>query len=126
MLDNLTILSKNWEQTYWEDEEGNRTTIQEVLEDLRDEPVISLEVSSLTHLRRTTTEPDRKEKADLSFPIIVAARDGKFQCVLDGNHRLQKAIDKDETYISAKILKETNESTITPNSNRMLPDNYPA
>ena len=126
MLDNLTILNKNWEQTYWEDEEGSRTTIQEVIEALRDEPVISLEVASLTHLRRTTTEPDRKEKADLSFPIIVVAKDGKFQSILDGNHRLQKAIDKDETYISAKILKATNESTITPNPNRMLPSNHPA
>ena len=97
-------------KTYWEDEQGNRTTIQEVIEDLRDEPVISLEVASLTHLRRTTIEPDRKEKADLSFPIIVVAKDDKFQSILDGNHRLQKAIDKDETHISAKILKETNEN----------------
>jgi len=95
----------NWEQTYWEDDQGNRTTIQEVLEDLRDEPVISLEVASLAHLRRSIIEPDRKEEADLSFPIVVTAKDGKFQSILDGNHRLQKAIDKGETHISAKILK---------------------
>ena len=119
-------LSNNWEQTYWEDEEGNRTTIQEVLEDLRDEPAISLEVASLTHLRRTTIEPDRKEKADLSFPIIVVARDGKFQSILDGNHRLQKAIDKGETHISAKILEETNEKTNLLGFNRVLPDHRPA
>ena len=119
-------LSNNWEQTYWEDEQGNRTTIQEVLEDLRDEPVISLEVASVAHLRRTTTEPDRKEKADLSFPIIVSARDGKFQSILDGNHRLQKAIDKDETHISAKILKETNEKTNLLGFNGVLPNNHPA
>ena len=104
----MLMLINNWEQTYWEDEQGNRTTIHEVLEDLRDEPVISLEVASLTHLRRTTTEPDRKEKADLSFPIVVTAKDGEFQTILDGNHRLQKAIDKGVTHISAKILKETN------------------
>jgi hypothetical protein len=103
-------VSNSWEQTYWEDEQGNRTTIQEVLEDLRDEPVIPLEVASLAHLRRTTTEPDRKEKADLSFPIIVTAKDGKFQSILDGNHRLQKAIDKGETHIPAKILKATKEN----------------
>jgi len=103
----LMLVNNNWEQTYWEDEQGNRTTIQEVLEDLRDEPLISLEIASLTHLRRTTIEPDRKEKADLSFPIIVVAKDDKFQSILDGNHRLQKAIDKGETHISAKILKET-------------------
>jgi len=99
------MLINNWEQTYWEDEQGNRTTIQEVLEELQDEPIVSLEVASLTHLRRSTIEPDRKEKADLSFPIVVTAKDGKFQSILDGNHRLQKAIDKGETHIPAKILK---------------------
>ena len=119
-------LSNNWEQTYWEDEEGNRTTIQEILEDLRDEPVISLEVASVAHLRRTTTEPDRKEKADLSFPIIVVEKEDKFQSILDGNHRLQKAIDKGETHISAKILKETNEKTNLLGFNRVLPNNHPA
>ena len=113
-------------KTYWEDEQGNRTTIQEVLEDLRNEPVISLEVASLIHLRRTTTEPDRKEKADLSFPIIVVEKDDKLQSILDGNHRLQKAIDKAETHISAKILKETNEKTNLLGFNRMLPDHRPA
>mgnify|MGYP003645097278 CR=1 FL=1 len=103
-------MSKNWEQTFWEDDQGNRTTIQEVLEELQDKPIVSLEVASLTHLCRSIIEPDRKEKADLSFPIIVREKDNKFECILDGNHRLQKAIDKGETHISAKILKETNES----------------
>ena len=102
----------NWEQTFWEDDQGNRTTIQEVLEELQDEPIVSLELASLTHLRRSTIEPDRKEKADLSFPIIVRETDNKFECILDGNHRLQKAIDKGETHISAKILKATNKNTI--------------
>jgi hypothetical protein len=82
------MLVNDWEQTFWEDDQGNRTTI--------------------THLRRTTTEPDRKEKADLSFPIVVTAKDGEFQTILDGNHRLQKAIDKGVTHISAKILKDSN------------------
>ena len=103
----MLMLVNDWEQTFWEDDQGNRTTIQEVLEVLRNEPVISLEVASLTHLRRSTIEPDRKEKADLSFPIIVREKDNKFECVLDGNHRLQKAIDNGKTHISAKILKAT-------------------
>ena len=101
----MLMLINNWEQTFWEDDQGNRTTIQEVLEELQDKPIVSLEVASLTHLRRSTIEPDRKEKADLSFPIIVREKDNKFECILDGNHRLQKAIDKGETHISAKILK---------------------
>ena len=104
----MLMLINNWEQTFWEDEQGNKTTIQEVLEELQDEPIVSLEVASLTHLRRSIIEPDRKEKADLSFPIVVTAKDGEFQTILDGNHRLQKAIDKGVTHISAKILKDSN------------------
>ena len=92
-------------KTFWEDEQGNLTTIQEVLEELQDEPIVLLKVASLTHLRRSTIEPDRKEKADLSFPIIVREKDNKFECILDGNHRLQKAIDNGKTHISAKVLK---------------------
>ena len=91
-------------KTFWEDEQGNRTTIQEVLEELQDEPIVSLEVASLTHLRRSIIDPDRKEKADLSFPIIVREKDNKFECILDGNHRVQKAIENGELKISAKIL----------------------
>ena len=101
----MLMLVNNWEQTFWEDKQGNRTTIQEVLEELQNEPIVSLEVTSLAHLRRSTIDPDRKEKADLSFSIIVREKDNKFECILDGNHRLQKAIDKGETHISAKILK---------------------
>ena len=107
----MLMLVNNWEQTFWEDEQANRTTIHELLEELQDEPIVSLEVASLTHLRRSIIEPDRKEKADLSFPIIVREKDNKFDCILDGNHRLQKAIDKGETHISAKILKWANENT---------------
>ena len=103
----MLMLVNDWEQTFWEDDQGNRTTIQEVLEELQDEPIVSLEVASLTHLRRSTIEPNRKEKADLSFPIIVREKDNKFECVLDGNHRLQKAIDNGKTHISAKILMAT-------------------
>ena len=102
----VMLMSINdWEQTFWEDDQGNRTTIQEVLEELQDEPIVSLGVASLTHLRRSTIEPDRKEKADLSFPIIVRQKDNKFDCILDGNHRLQKTIDNGKTHISAKVLK---------------------
>ena len=75
----MLLSVNNWEQTYWEDEQGNTTTIQEVLEELQDEPIVSLEVAALTHLRRSTIEPDRKQKADLSFPIIVRKKDNKFE-----------------------------------------------
>ena len=46
---------------------------------------------------------DRIDKADLSFPIIITKKGGKFIEVLDGNHRLQKAVDQDKP-LKAKVL----------------------
>ena len=49
-------------------------------------------------------EQHRKESADLSFPIIAVEQDGEIQCVLDGHHRLQKAVDENRTHVLAKVL----------------------
>jgi hypothetical protein len=96
----------DWQRTYWEDEKGNRTTIQDVLLELQDEPVISLEIDTLTHIPSVLIEEYKKEIADLSFPIIVVEKDGEFQSILDGHHRLQKAIDEKRTHILAKVFRE--------------------
>ena len=96
----------DWQKTYWEDESGNRTTIQDVLYELRTEPVITLEVKKLSGLVTVPIALDRKKKADLSCPIIVIEKDGQFVNILDGNHRLQKALDENKPYILAKIKRE--------------------
>ena len=96
----------DWQKTYWEDENGNRTTIQDVLYELRTEPVIKLEVKKLSGLVTVPIALDRKENADLSCPIIVIEKDGQFVKILDGHHRLQKALDEDKPYILAKIKRE--------------------
>ena len=95
----------DWQRTYWKDEKGNRTTIQDVLLELQDEPVISLEIDTLTHIRRVMIEEPRRKRADLSFPIIVVEKNGEFQSILDGHHRLQKAIDENRTHILAKVIR---------------------
>ena len=96
----------DWQKTYWEDESGNRTTIQDVLYELRTEPVIKLEVKKLSGLLTVPIALDRKKNADLSYPIIVIEKDGQFVKILDGHHRLQKALDEDKPYILAKIKRE--------------------
>ena len=96
----------DWQKTYWEVESGNRTTIQTVLDELRAEPVLTLEVRKLAGLSTVLIELDRKEAADLSFPIIVIEKDGQFESILDGHHRLQKALDEGRTYILAKVKRE--------------------
>ena len=100
----------DWQKTYWEDENGNRTTIQDVLDELRSEPVITLEVRKLSGLDTVPIDLDRKENADLSYPIIVIEKDGQFESILDGHHRLQKALDEDRSYILAKVKRENKQS----------------
>ena len=95
----------DWEETYWEDEKGNRTTIQDVLLTLQDEPIVSLEVEPLTQLSNVIIEQHRKESADLSFPIIAVEQEGEIQCILDGHHRLQKAVDENRTHVLAKVMR---------------------
>ena len=100
----------DWQKTYWEDENGNRTTIQDVLDELRSEPVITLEVRKLSGLDTVPIDLDRKENADLSYPIIVIEKDGQFESILDGHHRLQKALDEDRPCILAKVKRENKQS----------------
>jgi len=95
----------DWQKTYWEDENGNRATIQDVLIELQDEPVISLKIDALTHVPSVIIEAYKKEKADLSCPIIVVEKDGEFQYILDGHHRRQRAIDEKRTHILAKVFR---------------------
>jgi hypothetical protein len=95
----------DWKKTRWQDEKGNVTTIHEVLTKLKDEPIISLSVKDLAHLPKVPIEQHRKEKADLSCPIIIVEKNKEFQYILDGHHRLQRSIDENSVYILAKIMR---------------------
>ena len=95
----------DWQKTYWEDESGTRTTIQDILVELQDEPVVSLKIDVLAHVPSVIIEEHKKQIADLSFPIIVVEKDGEFEYILDGHHRRQKAIDEKRTHILAKVYR---------------------
>tara|TARA_E500000331_G_scaffold242925_1_gene233340 strand:- start:153 stop:473 length:321 start_codon:yes stop_codon:yes gene_type:complete len=95
----------DWEKTYWQDEKGNRTTIEEVLAALQCEPAVDIKLSDLAHIPSVCIEEHRRLTADLSFPIIVQEKDGVHKSILDGHHRRQLAIDKKRTHILAKIFK---------------------
>ena len=95
----------DWQKTYWEDENGTLTTIQDILVELQDEPIISLKIDVLAHVPSVIIEEHKKQIADLSFPIIVVEKDGEFEYILDGHHRRQKAIDEKRTHILAKVFR---------------------
>jgi len=102
----------DWRDTSWADEDGgNKVTIGDVDDYLGDE-VIEIDVQDLKKvIPKLDLEPHRIAKADLRFPIIVVKRGGEYRYVLDGNHRLGRAVEKnieskgkEHKFIKARVL----------------------
>jgi len=76
--------------TYWETLSG-KITLLELLEHTTAEEIVEPEIfeSLLPDVHRNT---DRIEAADLSYPIIVSVHKGEPKLVVDGQHRVVKAI----------------------------------
>ena len=106
-----------YEDTTWSDGEVT-ITMQDVENKLTElkAPVISIPVEDITHLdihtrhkpNKTPEEVkstyDRAMKADLKYPIIITKYNGEYDMILDGNHRLHKAVEIGEDRIQAKVL----------------------
>ena len=97
-------LAEDWRDTSWETD-VDKVTLGEIDDFLGDE---TIDINVLELSRQIPALPTRgKERvaaASLEFPIIVIKKDGQFKYVLDGNHRLQKAINQEVETIKAKIL----------------------
>ena len=117
----IEVLNEGWEDTYWETEGGERVTIGEISDYLGSETVdvdpVKVKDQGLRARGKDClpvgpgiTSQERGDASDLSFPIIAAKKDGKYILVLDGNHRLQKAVDHEQP-LKAKILDLDNPET---------------
>jgi hypothetical protein len=97
-------ITEDWRDTSWETDD-DKVTIGDVVDYLGDETV-DINVLELSQQLPPlpTRGAERVAAANLEYPIIVVKRDGQYQYVLDGNHRLQKAIDEEIESIKAKIL----------------------
>lgn len=105
-------LSEDWRtKTNWEKGEV-KITLGDVDDYLGDETV-DINVSELSQQLPPlpTRGAERIAAASLEYPIIVVKSGGQYRFVLDGNHRLQKAIDQEIESINAKILGLDNEET---------------
>ena len=104
-------LTESWRDTSWENDEG-KVTLGEIDDFLGDK---TIDINVLELSKQIPPLPTRGEErvaaASLEFPIIVVKKDGKFKYVLDGNHRLQKAINQEIETIKAKILDVSAEET---------------
>ena len=105
------FITEDWRDTSWENDE-DKVTLGEIDDFLGDE-TIDINVLELSdQIPALPTRSDQRiEAASLDFPIIVVKKDGQFKYVLDGNHRLQKAINQGVETIKAKILDVSAEET---------------
>jgi len=97
-------LNEDWRDTSWESDD-EKVTIKEVIAYLGDETV-DVNVLELSQQlpQLPTREEERVAAASLDYPIIVVKSGGQYRYILDGNHRLQKAIDEEVATIKTKIL----------------------
>ena len=98
------FVTEDWRDTSWKTDD-DKVTIGEVIDYLGDETV---DINVLELSQQLPSLPTRGAKrvaaASLEYPIIVVKSDGQYRYVLDGNHRLQRAIDEEVESIKAKIL----------------------
>jgi len=68
-------------------------------------PVQYVDPNSLKHLLiKTKRDPIRVENSELKYPIIVVMENGKFTFILDGQHRLVKALKHKLDKVKIRIL----------------------
>jgi hypothetical protein len=111
------------DETYWMLDDGTKLTINDVNDyldnhniDVIDIPVvdivdvIDIPVVDIENLC-IATDVNRSENSDLSYPIIITTNGGEYGMLLDGHHRLLKAINNGIINIKARVL-ELNDAPI--------------
>ena len=96
--------------TSWENDEGDKITLMDLLNATKDMPVKKVSVNKLKkHLLTWDGDEDEIKKidsADLQYPILIFVdNNGKFISIIDGHHRAQKAVRRGLKTIKAKIIR---------------------
>jgi len=102
------VLSESsWEETSWKTD-TEKITIQDVLSHVDDKiydiPVKQIVDTLGASFTTVKKDLDRVLKADLNYPIIIVKKKGELSYILDGNHRMKKAIEIGADTIKSKIL----------------------
>jgi len=105
----MGIINEGLHDTSWENNEGEKITLMDLLDATEDIPVKKLSVKELQpHLLSWDGDEDEVKKidsADLQYPILVFVDDnGEFITIIDGHHRAQKAVRKGLETIKGKLI----------------------
>ena len=102
-------LTEGLHDTSWENEEGNKITLVDLLSATEDMPVEKIPLEWIKpHLLSwggDEEEVKKIEKADLQYPILIFVNDnGEFISIIDGHHRAQKAVRQKLDSIEGKLI----------------------
>ena len=105
----MGLLNEGLHDTSWQNEEGNKITLMDLLNATESIPVKNISVEDLKpHLLSwdgDEEEVKKIESADLKYPILIFVNDdGEFITLIDGHHRAHKAARRGLETIKAKII----------------------
>jgi len=105
----IGVIKEGLHDTSWENDEGDKITLMDLLNATEDIPVEKVSVKELKpHLLTWDEDEDeikKIESADLQYPILIFVNDkGKFISIIDGHHRAHKAARKGLKNIKAKLI----------------------
>ena len=105
----MGVINEGLHDTSWENDEGDKITLMDLLNATEDIPVRNISVEELKpHLLSWDgDEEDVKkiESSDLQYPILIFVNDdGEFITLIDGHHRAQKAARRGLETIKAKVI----------------------
>ena len=105
----MGVINEGLHDTFWENEEGDKITLLDLLNATEDLPVEEVPVEELKPRLLTwdgdEDEVKKIESADLQYPILIFVNDdGEFISIIDGHHRAQKAVRKGLETIKAKVI----------------------
>lgn len=113
-LNEFEKLTNFWTDTSWSDTiYGKEFTLN--ITELLNHPEVRLtqtekiKTKTIKHLLINSVENNLKRvnQANLQYPIIITTVDGQYNQILDGHHRLKKAILNNIPTINAKVIEIT-------------------
>lgn len=105
----MGVINEGLRDTSWENDKGDKITLMDLLHATKDIPMKKISVDKLKSKLLTWDGEEEEiakiEKADLQYPILIFVDDNnKFISIIDGHHRVQKAVRHKLKTIKGKLI----------------------
>jgi hypothetical protein len=101
-------IKEGGKDTAWTAEDGTTITLDQLLADTKSVPVKKISIEQLKkrllNWKDDPQEWERVKSVDMTYPPIVLMSGSEVDMIIDGNHRIQKAIQLGYEEIDAKLI----------------------